>query len=381
MRLPRVAVVAALLVTTTALAAPPVLRRYIYERLEPSPLPATPVPEGLGSLWAESCAACHADIAAEWRASRMGRAMTEPVFRADFSMQGESFYCLRCHAPLSEQQPVLVTGLESLRPLVGKGTPNPDFDPVLQSEGVTCVVCHLVEGAMVGGLADATNAPHPTRADPLQVGVEICARCHQLPEPPLSHLDRPLSDTVGEWTRWKAATGRAETCADCHMTAVTRAVAVGGAERASHRHDFGGAWDDALVRQGLVVEGAAWDEGGVRVTLRNEAGHNLPSSEPGRAVVVEAVARAGGAALGAAALVLAKLSPLPKLRDQGDSTLGPAEVREVSVPIPASALAGADEVEVTVRFERLRQLEAVADAAEIPAAARVVSVFSETLRR
>ena len=73
------------------------------------------------------------------------------------------YYCLSCHAPLEAQQPTQVTGWQ-IAPLTAIESPNPLFSHSLQREGVTCVACHLKDGAMVG--PHEVNAPHPVRVDP-----------------------------------------------------------------------------------------------------------------------------------------------------------------------------------------------------------------------
>lgn len=313
---------------------------WVFLQLDPAPMEALePVP-GLASLSVETCAPCHVEITAEWRSSRMARATTGRMFRTDFAAKGEQPICLRCHAPLPAQQPTREHGLLSVVPLIALETPNPDFDPALGDEGVTCVVCHLRDGAMEGPRSDIVGAPHPVRAVPDMD--DVCARCHQLPEPPLSGLDRPLSDTHGEYATYRSL-GGTETCASCHMPPVTRSVALGGPVRTSRRHNFPGGWDDELVRSAISVEAVSRVDGGVEVVLRNLAGHGVPTSEPARALVVRATAEGVHAEA-----VLARRIPMPRLRDLGDTSLRPGETRSVRLEVPPGP------VQVLVRFERLR---------------------------
>jgi hypothetical protein len=264
----------------------------------------------------------------------MAQAMTDAIFLEDYELQGRPFICLRCHAPLAEQQPTRAFGLLSVKPLIPLSLPNEGHDPELQSEGVTCVVCHLEEGAMVGRL-DNVEAPHAIQWGDPQAS---CARCHQLEITPLSNLDRPLTDTVREWERWKEMTGREDTCVDCHMPRVARVVGLGGPVRIGHEHTWHGAWDEEMLGEALEIQ--AWRERGeVVVRLENLAGHHVPSGDPARAVVVRA---------GDTEVVLARRVPLPRLIDMGDNTLGPGEVRFIRLPY-------ANPVQVV--FERLRFLE------------------------
>jgi hypothetical protein len=306
---------------------------WVWSQLLPEPL-APLTPASGTTLSARSCQPCHSSIHEEWEASMMAKAMVDPIFVEDYEHQGRPFICLRCHAPLAEQQPALAYGLLSVKPLIPLSVTNDAFDAELQSEGVTCVVCHLEEGAMVGRLEDS-HAPHPVRWGDPQAS---CARCHQLEITPLSNLERPLTDTVREWEKWKEETGREDTCVDCHMPRVARVVGVGGPVRIGHEHSWHGAWDEDMLGDALGIQ--AWRERGeVVVRLENLAGHHVPSGDPARAVVVRA---------GDEEVVLARRVPLPRLIDLGDNTLRPAEVRFIRLPY-------ANPVQVV--FEQLRFLD------------------------
>ena len=296
---------------------------WVWTQLDPTPLPVLSPPHGT-TLSASSCRPCHLEIYDEWKASMMGQAMTDPAFVADFELQGQPFICLRCHAPLVEQQPRTALGLLSVKPLIPLSLGNGSFEAELQAEGVTCVVCHLEDGAMVGSLTDP-KAPHPTRSGQVE---DTCARCHQVEITPLSNLNRPITDTVREWERWKDETGRPERCIDCHIP-----------------HTWHGAWNDEMVRSGLVID-AKRDGDGVVVTLENRAGHNFPSGDPARALVVRS---------GETEVVLARRVPLPRLIDEGDSSLLPAEIRELRLP-PGR---------IQVVFQRLRFLELGVDSDDL----------------
>ena len=162
---------------------------YVFEHLEPAePLPAQTLPEGLSSLSAKECGACHVAIYTEWSASQMGRAWTDPVFQVDFQEQGELYVCRNCHTPLVEQQPHLVVGLSSVKPMTAITEPNPHYQPELTDEGVTCVACHLEEGRIIGPYDDV-DAPTPgLRGIPLPA-VRAATRCPR----------RPSGSSSGTW--------------------------------------------------------------------------------------------------------------------------------------------------------------------------------------
>ena len=344
--------------TLVLLLAAGCLADRLYKGLKPTPIPHQPPPAGLASLSAEGCRACHAEIYEEWAGSRMGQAFTEPIFQADWNHQGRFYYCLSCHAPLESQQPLKITGLSGVSPPVGVGEVNPLFDEALQAEGVTCVVCHLQEGALVG--PHEVTAPHPTRQDEDFAGEKGCVRCHQLVMPPFpfSRADRPLADTHAEWADWKRRTGRTETCTDCHMPPVQRAAAAGAPERAGRRHTFPGGWDDALLRSGLEVgEVRPGPDGGVVLRLTNQTGHRFPTGDPARALIISArFLGPDGETLGTTERRIERKVRLPMGVELGDTTLLPAERREIALPAPDVGARKATEITVTLVYDRLANL-------------------------
>ena len=108
------------------------------------------IPEGLSSLSAEECGLCHEAINEEWSGSMHARAWTDPYFQVDYRFDGSQQICLNCHTPLENQQEYRVVGFrdkEKFDPIL---EPNPIFDAELQQEGVTCAVCHVKDGKIVG---------------------------------------------------------------------------------------------------------------------------------------------------------------------------------------------------------------------------------------
>jgi hypothetical protein len=310
----------------------------------------------LASLSAKTCQPCHAEIYVEWADSRMGRAFTESIFQADWAHQNNFYYCLSCHAPLESQQPTVVTGLSDLKPLTEISTPNPIFDPALQAEGVTCVVCHLEEGALVG--PHEVDAPHATRADPQFAGADRCERCHQMPLLPLTRADRPLADTHGEWKEWKRVTGRVETCTDCHMPEVERASATGAPTRIGRRHSFPGGWDDAFVKTGFELGEMTRGPDGIRGTLTNLAGHRFPTADPSRALILTArFFDAQGNEVAKTEHRIERKVRLPAGKELGDNTLRPGEKRAVLLPLKDTPPERVARATVTLDYDRLANLE------------------------
>jgi hypothetical protein len=136
------------------------------------------VPIGLGSASAEECGKCHREIFREWSGSMHAKAWTDPYFQVDFAYDGSQQICLNCHTPLENQQENLVLGFrdkEKFKPVLRS---NPRYDPALRDEGVTCAVCHIREGKIVGPF-ETENAPHPVIVDPgISSGLKPCKRCH-----------------------------------------------------------------------------------------------------------------------------------------------------------------------------------------------------------
>lgn len=222
-----------------------------------------------------------------------------------------------------EQQPELVSGIQAIRRHKVRSEPNPVFDAALQQEGVTCLACHLTDAGLAG--PHDVEAPHETVHQPDFAGAQRCEGCHQLQAPPVHWLDRPISDTHGEWQRWKQQTGRTESCVDCHMPAVTRASVPGFPEREGRRHTCPGTRDPELMR-GAISRVGAMDPPRLVLRMTNEAGHNLPSTDPANELEVRVQVR------DAQGVIVQSLSQTLRRRIEGnrereDSTLLPAETR------------------------------------------------------
>lgn len=351
------------------------VRRWFFEQL-PTPLFSEAIlPSGIWTRSAEGCGTCHDTIYAEWAESRMGRAFTNRAFQADWKHNQELYACLYCHTPLVEQLPQRVTGLTDINPVTPEAVANPSFDAALQQEGVTCLVCHLDHEApapaLVGPVPDVL-APHPVRVDPAFSDESLCETCHQIPPPSVSDLSRPISDTVAEWREWQSVTGRTEGCVDCHMPKVERPLVRGGPVRSGRAHTWGGAWDTATLMQGFRVEVTP----DAKVFLHNLSGHRLPTGDPARALVVElravpaSTTSPGATALREQSFWIWREVRLPRMVDLGDTTLLPGERRLLPF-----ATRGAEELSVTVYFDRLAGLPHAAAVTEEPAR---VLLYSET---
>lgn len=332
------------------------------------PLPHSETPAGLTDLRAESCGVCHLEIYNEWRISSHARAWNDdPQFLEEMKKttaepgRDASWICRNCHTPNESQLPKLVAALQD----GDRGRPvyvdNPNFDPVLQNEAVTCATCHVRDGVILGPFG-ATGAPHPVRKTDELFAVEVCTQCHQVEEAladvqVICTFDTGVSFASSPW----GAEGK--TCQQCHMPAVDRPLAIGdGPVRQTRRHWFGGSLipkkpefeaEIAPLRE-IYPDGARVEWVDLPEVLRAnhpttltfavtnaEAGHTLPTSDVERYLLVTAqVFDETGAILGERTERFGtryEWEPTPKRLD--DTRLAPRETRsftlEFEAPSPA----------------------------------------------
>ena len=245
-------------------------------------------PEGLNSVSAKECKNCHEEIYQEWSESMHAKAWTDPYYQIDYVFDGSQQICLNCHIPLENQQENLVLGFkdkEKFKPIL---EPNPDFDPELQLEGVTCLVCHSKDGKISGPFG-STDAPHSTIADPeMTHGVKACVKCHVVfGERWDTFYKIPPCGTVSEVTR----SDQEIDCVGCHMPEVLRPIAKGMEVRKSRKHYFRGGHHPETVMKSLKVEyreEAIKDNYTFIFKLTNiGTNHYLPTGTPDRHLTLE----------------------------------------------------------------------------------------------
>jgi hypothetical protein len=267
------------------------------------PIDTSNLPASIITLRAGECGACHGEFYTEWKSSIHSQAWTDPYFQADWKFDGAQQICKNCHTPLDRQQEGKVVGFrdaEKWDPILEE---NPDYDAMLQHEGVTCTGCHLREGEVLGPYG-STDAPHPVRQ--LTDSNEICLRCHIVDGDRWDTFFRfPPCGTVAEIQSVKNASTLAGNsgeavatdvstlgCVECHMPLIERPLVAGGPVRQTRRHWWRGGHDPAMVRQALTIlfDEAASDASGRRVfrlQLTNSgAGHYLPTGTPDRHLTV-----------------------------------------------------------------------------------------------
>ncbi len=255
-------------------------------------VPHQEVPEGLTSLSAEQCGACHQDHYKEWKQSTHAHAWTDLQFQAELKKESSPFMCINCHIPLQNQQEYIIDGLidgDIYQPVKRK---NPNFDLSLQQEGINCASCHVRDNVIVGPTG-TTKAPHKTRKDNAFLSEELCISCHNA----TAVITPTLACSFETGDEWKAGPYFEEqNCISCHMEEVRREVVKGFGERKSHFHTFPGSgipkFDtvETNVLNGLAFYPSTWKKS-VRITdsitfdlkLVNEfAGHRIPTGDPER---------------------------------------------------------------------------------------------------
>jgi len=248
----------------------------------------TEIPDGLKTLRASECGECHDEIYREWSQSIHARAWTDEYFQADKEFEGDPPVCKNCHIQLDRQREQRVVGFadsERLHPLTEA---NPDFDPQLRDEGVTCAVCHVRDGLVLGPF-EIDDAPHKVKAAPeLFSGKEPCQLCHLVSGNRWDMFYRkPPCGTLDEIEE----TGTSPDCVGCHLPRVSRPMAKGGPVRTGGKHLFHGGHNREKVKGALRVAtrlSQKQAETRVDVTLTNiGTTHYLPTGTPDRHLSLE----------------------------------------------------------------------------------------------
>ena len=225
-----------------------------------------PVDAGGGPTSAKACVGCHADAHAEWARSRHGLAWTNAIFQREYKDKPLD-WCVHCHAPLKEQLTQVHAG----------GGP-------LAKEGVTCAVCH-VRGTRMLARERHEGSPHDTDARADFGGPAYCGGCHQFNFPVVENdasghpaLVRRYTEHPMQDTEHQHATGAkaAQECQTCHARASTSG------------HLFPGGHDAAFVARAITVASCR-DREVLDIALTNTgAGHNVPTGDLHRHLVLRA---------------------------------------------------------------------------------------------
>jgi hypothetical protein len=334
------------------------------------PIDTSAVSASTDALRANTCGTCHREIYEEWKTSIHSEAWTDPYFLVDWKFDDLQQICKNCHIPLDRQQEHKVLGFrdeEKWEPILAD---NPGFDSKLQHEGVTCAVCHLKNGKILGAHGDL-DAPHPV--EKLAESNEICLRCHVVQGARWDTFFRfPPCGTAAEIEagagRWQGRSGEMTVrnvgelgCVQCHMPVVERPLVEGGRVREARRHLWRGGHDPAMVKQGLDVRLAetgtdAADRRAFTLTLTNVgAAHYLPTGTPDRHLTVQLrVLDREGHALKEEEHTLKRTTMWrPFIVDLWDTRLPPREPRAFRIEFPTARNPAAAAVEAVVRYHLL----------------------------
>ncbi|WP_164844357.1 multiheme c-type cytochrome [Azoarcus sp. DN11] len=237
-------------------AAPPAAEDHqaFLERHWQRPLaPQGKAPAGVSpqeaSLDPAACGTCHQSQFEDWKTALHSRAMGPGLFGQLQEMAADAVddhqACLRCHAPLAEQEEHLQQALAASPRSV---PPRPDG--AAYAHGLTCAGCHVREQRRFGparrdGSGPGAGEQLPHAGWQVSAAFEdsrFCAACHQFESDGPALNGKLLENTYEEWRASRHAKEQ-RTCQSCHMP--------------DRRHLWRGIHDPEMVKSGLGIETSA----------------------------------------------------------------------------------------------------------------------------
>ncbi|MCC4118142.1 cytochrome c family protein [Aromatoleum toluclasticum] len=299
------------------------------------------------SLAPAACGQCHARQFEDWQTTLHARAMGPGLLgqlqEMDPGAVDDHQACLRCHAPLAEQEADLQ------RTLAGSEADSTRPDGAAFGHGLTCAGCHLRQHRRFGparrdgsGPAIGDVLPH----DGWQVteafaDARFCAACHQFDPDGYSLNGKLLENTYEEWRASRYGREN-KTCQSCHMP--------------DRRHLWRGIHDPEMVRSGLGIEFPIPTIMGDRVTARvalinHGIGHAFPTYVTPQVIVEIGQAARDGTLLPATVErhLIARDVSLDLSEERSDTRILPDEVRRYDYNRPR--LPGATALVARVRVE------------------------------
>ncbi|MDH4129635.1 MAG: cytochrome c family protein [Spirochaetota bacterium] len=262
---------------------------------------------------AKDCSVCHKEIYEEWSKSTHATALQDIQYQSELAKnESPKWLCLNCHIPVQNQREYFVnkdTLIEDkgddIRFLVKKT--NPDFDPTMQVESITCAVCHIRQDeqgkSYIIGSHNSNKAPHPLKQDKKYLR-NHCISCHT---PTGAHLTSTFLCWFYTGDELKNGPyANKKDCVDCHMPAKKRPLVSGYPSRTVSQHHWTGGgvpkWFkdyDKLIERGyepalkVNVKNIGEINPGktlsVKLTYKNaKAGHWLPTGDPERFILIRA---------------------------------------------------------------------------------------------
>lgn len=311
-------------------------------------------------LSAADCARCHPRHVDDWKLSTHAHALQDLQFQAELGKASSPrWLCLNCHIPLGNQRSALVRHLEHgnhLRPL---GDANAHYDPKMESESVTCGVCHFRKNTdgetLIIAARDTATAPHPTIADAKALRSR-CLDCHNVTA--MVNNELVCSFQTGDELAAGYLAGKQD-CAGCHMREVNEP---GHTPR--HRHSFiGGGVAKTIPLMAkqkaagyvsaldFALEDVAQQSGKImaRLTIHNaRAGHRIPTGDPERFLDIRVkLYDARGKQIGEKNERIGQTWQWsPEARKLADNRIHPAEKREIRLEIATQEAAARLETEI-----------------------------------
>lgn len=246
-----------------------------------------PAPAGFSALESSlapaSCGACHASQYRDWKTSRHAQAFGPGLLGQMQALQARDHAghqnCLRCHAPLAEQE-------QSLSDALWIQNEAPNKHPVRGAswhDGLSCAACHVRGNLRYGPPAPALDLAW-SRVSPPHAGwvtstafrrSQFCAACHQFPNSAPKLDGKPLENTDVEWQTSPFAR-RGVSCQACHMP--------------DGKHLWRGIHDLAMVRSGLRFDIRAPAQANDQIragltVISAHVGHDFPTYVTPRVLV------------------------------------------------------------------------------------------------
>ena len=253
-------------------------------------IPHQEIPEGSISLKARDCGACHSAIYQEWQTSLHSKAFIDPFFTAYLKKDKGDPTCAVCHTPLENQSPIILLSQSGQFDDL-KTIPNPNYDPELQKEGVTCAACHVKDGVIFGPYRQKQlDAPHPVAYDEKFLRKSLCKQCHEVPSKDFSLMNEGVCSTGMESDTgiWAA---RGYICQDCHMPTVNRPLMTGFPAREGRKHTWPGAYSTSQLKKVFSFKAVKNPDSGtnnITINITNSgAGHKAPTGDTDRFIVLD----------------------------------------------------------------------------------------------
>ncbi|NMG16113.1 multiheme c-type cytochrome [Aromatoleum bremense] len=325
-------------------AAPPVDNQSFLERHWQRPLaPQGAAPAAFSPLEASldpaACGQCHTPQFEDWQTTlhskAMGPGLVGQLQEMDADAVDDHQACLRCHAPLAEQEADLQ------QTLAASGAAPARPDGAAFTHGLTCAGCHVREHGRFGparrdgsGPATGDKMPH----DGWQVAAafadsRFCAACHQFEPDGYSLNGKLLENTYEEWRTSRYGRDN-QTCQSCHMP--------------DRRHLWRGIHDPEMVRAGLAIEFPAPSTAAGRVTAEltitsRGVGHAFPTYVTPQVIVEIGQAGRDGALLPETVErhLIARDVSLDLSEERSDTRILPDEARRYGYDRPRAARAAA----------------------------------------